>query len=29
VKGVTGPLAQGESYRCIDFGKIVATQLKT
>jgi len=29
VMGVTGPLAQGESYRCIDFGKIVATQLKT
>jgi len=29
VNGVTGPLAQGESYKCIDFGKIVATQLKT
>ena len=29
VNGVTGPLAQGESYRCIDFGKLAATQLKT
>ena len=29
VKGVTGPLTQGESYKCVDFGKIIATQLKT
>jgi flavodoxin len=29
VNGVTGPLTQGESYRCIDFGKTTATQLKT
>jgi len=29
VNGVTGPLAQGESYRCIDFGKNAATRLKT
>jgi flavorubredoxin len=29
VNGVTGPLTQGESIKCIDFGKLVATQLKT
>jgi flavorubredoxin len=29
VKGVTGPLAEGESNKCIAFGKRIATQLKT
>ncbi|MCW4001122.1 MAG: flavodoxin domain-containing protein [Candidatus Bathyarchaeota archaeon] len=29
VKGVTGPLAEGELPRCFEFGKKVAAQLKT
>jgi len=29
VKGVTGPLIEGESHKCTDFGKRIATQLNT
>jgi flavodoxin len=28
VKGVTGPLTEGEANRCLAFGKSIATQLK-
>jgi len=28
VNGVKGPLIEGESYKCVDFGELTATQIK-
>ena len=29
VKGVSGPLVEGELPKCMEYGKAIATQLKT